>query len=87
MLRRTLDFSFPNQRAEVFITDASGGEMKEADWKSAGVWYLAGGNACVFSRSKDERRATLHIVQASHRRFRYDAFCFVMPDFTPGDSE
>jgi len=73
MLRRKLDYAFPNQRAEVFIADGSA-EAKESDWKAAGVWYLAGSNTCVFSRPKEELGATLHIVQTSNRRFREDEF-------------
>jgi len=70
LLRRKLDYSLPNQRAEVFV--ASGN--KEADWKSAGVWYLAGANTCVYSNPKEELGLTQHIVQTSNRRFRDDEF-------------
>jgi hypothetical protein len=69
MLRRKLDYAFPNQRAEVFVSDP----WKE-DWKSAGIWYLAGSNTCVFSGPGDELGATQHIVQTSNRRFRDDEF-------------
>jgi D-arabinan exo alpha-(1,3)/(1,5)-arabinofuranosidase (non-reducing end) len=67
MLRRKLDYSFPNQRAEVFV--AAGKE-----WKPAGVWYLAGSNTCVFSSPRGELGAALHVVQTSNRRFRDDEF-------------
>ena len=65
MLRRKLDYSFPNQRAEV-----------EVDGVRAGTWYLAGSNTCVFSSpgAKDELGATRHVVQTSNRRFRDDEF-------------
>jgi hypothetical protein len=63
MLRRKLDYSFPNQRAEVFV-----------DGEAAGVWYLAGSNTCVFSNPKGELGETLHIAQTSNRRFRDDEF-------------
>src|SRR5262249_60114885 len=46
LLRRKLDYAFPNQRARVFVADASRGE-KELKWESAGIWYLAGSNTCV----------------------------------------
>jgi hypothetical protein len=69
MLRRTLDYSFPNQRAEVFIADAS-----SDDWKPAGIWYLAGSNTCIYSNPKGELGATQHNVQTSNRRFRDDEF-------------
>jgi hypothetical protein len=64
-----LDYSFPNQRAEVYVA----GESK-ADWKLAGIWYLAGSNTCVYSNPKEELGATQHIVETSNRRFRDDEF-------------
>ena len=72
-LRRKLDYSFPNQRAEIFVANGEK-EPGQSDWKSAGVWYLAGGNTCVYSNPKDELGATQHIVQTSNRRFREDEF-------------
>jgi hypothetical protein len=71
MLRRKLDYSFPNQRAEVSVADAKSGPQ---DWKPAGVWYLAGSNTCVFSSPGGELGATQHVVQISNRRFRDDEF-------------
>jgi len=69
LLRRKLDYSFPNQRAEVFIQQGK-------DWTPAGVWYLAGSNTCVFSNpgNGQELGATQHVVQTSNRRFRDDEF-------------
>ncbi len=69
LLRRKLDYSFPNQRAEVYVA----GEPRSG-WKLAGVWYLAGSNTCVYSNPKDELGATQHIVETSNRRFRDDEF-------------
>ena len=65
MLRRKLDYSYPNQRAEVWV-----------DGKPAGTWYLAGSNTCVYSNpgAPKELGATQHIVQTSNRRFRDDEF-------------
>jgi hypothetical protein len=125
MLRRTLDYSFPNQRAQVFVADVN---STPSEWKPAGVWYLAGANTCIYSNPKDELGPTQHVVRTSNRRFRddefllplaltkgrsairvrvaftpvhiplfpgraeaelawseirYDAYSFVMPDFTP----
>jgi hypothetical protein len=71
MLRRKLDYSFPNQRAEVFVAGAKSGQP---EWKPAGVWYLAGSNTCVFSSPGEELGATQHVVQTSNRRFRDDEF-------------
>jgi hypothetical protein len=71
LLRRKLDYAFPNQRAEVFVSDAA---RAKPDWKSAGVWYLAGANTCIYSNPKEELGATQHNVQTSNRRFRDDEF-------------
>jgi hypothetical protein len=84
LIRRKLDYAFPNQRAEVEIADASANAAaKPFDWKPAGVWYLAGSNTCVYSNPKDELGATQHIVQTSNRRFRDDEF-LVPRDLTQG---
>jgi hypothetical protein len=63
MLRRKLDYAYPNQRAKVFV----GGQP-------AGVWYLAGSNTCVFSNPKGELDPAVHQAQTSNRRFRDDEF-------------
>ncbi|MEO8026664.1 MAG: DUF2961 domain-containing protein [Bryobacteraceae bacterium] len=84
MLRRKLDYSYPNQRAEVFVSDA---KSKKPDWKSAGVWYLAGSNTCVYSfpPNRNELGATEHVAQTSNRRFREDEF-LIPRDLTRGRS-
>ena len=69
LLRRKLDYSFPNQRAEVYVADPS-----RSTWKLAGIWYLAGSNTCVYSNPKEELGATQHIAETSNRRFRDDEF-------------
>ncbi len=76
MLRRTLDYSFPNQRAEVFVTEVTRNSHPEspARWKLAGVWYLAGSNTCVYSNPNLEWGATEHRIETSNRRFRDDEF-------------
>ena len=75
LLRRKLDYAYPNQRAEVSVADASDGRrIAEADWKPAGVWYLAGSNTCIYSNPPEELGATQHNVQTSNRRFRDDEF-------------
>jgi hypothetical protein len=125
LLRRKLDYAFPNQRAEVDVADDTPGAPA---WHRAGTWYLAGSNACIYSNPDGELGAAQHVVQVSNRRFRddefliprpltqgrsrirvrvrftpvriplypgrplhelawseirYDAYCFVMPDFDP----
>ncbi len=75
LLRRTLDYSFPNQRAEVSVADASDGPPRgDVHWVHVGTWYLAGSNTCVYSNPPGELGATQHIVQTSNRRFRDDEF-------------
>jgi hypothetical protein len=71
MLRRKLDYAFPNQRAEVYVADA---HERKPQWKPAGIWYLAGSNTCVYSNPQAELGETQHIVQTSNRRFRDDEF-------------
>jgi hypothetical protein len=78
LLRRKLDYSFPNQRAEVYVANQS-----KSDWKPAGTWYLAGSNTCVYSNPKEELGATQHIVETSNRRFRDDEF-LISRDLTQG---
>jgi hypothetical protein len=68
LLRRKLDYAFPNQRAQVFIADGP-------KWRSAGIWYLAGANTDVFADAGGrELGSPGHTVQTSNRRFRDDEF-------------
>jgi hypothetical protein len=80
MLRRKLDYAFPNQRAEVYVADT---HTREPRWKPAGIWYLAGSNTCVYSNPQAELGETQHIVQTSNRRFRDDEF-LIPRDLTEG---
>lgn len=75
LLRRTLDYSFPNQKAEVYIADAST-EQASADleWQYAGIWYLAGSNTCVYSDPRGELEKPQYKTKTSNRRFRDDEF-------------
>ena len=75
LLRRKLDYAFPDQRADVFVADASAAvPVAGTDWKPAGVWYLAGSNSCLYSNPKDELGAAELHVEKSNRRFRDDEF-------------
>ena len=69
LLRRKLDYAYPNQRAEVYIADHRNG-----NWKYAGIWYLAGSNSCLYSHPGTELGAAEHTVETSNRRFRDDEF-------------
>jgi len=83
LLRRKLDYAFPNQRAEVYVADDSRGGNDKPQWNRAGIWYLAGSNTCVYSNPKDELGAAEHVVQTSNRRFRDDEF-LIPRDLTEG---
>jgi hypothetical protein len=75
LLRRTLDYSYPNQTAEVFIADVSLKKIPgESDWKKVGIWYLAGSNTWVRSRPKGELDPRAVEVKTSNKRFRDDEF-------------
>ena len=69
LLRRTLDYSFPNQRAEVYVAGNS-----KSTGKLAGIWYLAGSNVCVYSNPKEELGPAQHLVKTSELRLRDDEF-------------
>src|SRR5262249_37791891 len=73
LLRRKLDYQFPNQRAEVFVAKAKNGQAA-GKFKAAGIWYLAGSSTCAYSNPKDELGPAQHILQTSNRRFRDDEF-------------
>lgn len=86
MLRRKLDYAYPNQRAEVFVADASDdGASVASEWKPAGIWYLAGSTACIYSNPPEELGETQHNVVVSNRRFRDDEF-LIGRDLTTGRS-
>jgi len=77
LLRRTLDYAFPNQRAEVYVADIRRGRsVGEFRWEAAGTWYLAGSNTCYHSypRKAGELGKSDPVVQTSNRRFRDDEF-------------
>ncbi len=71
LLRRKLDYKYPNQRAEVYIAD---GDAQSPKWELAGVWYLAGSNTCIYSDPPGEFDLAMHNVQTSNRQFRDDEF-------------
>lgn len=84
LLRRTLDYSHPNQKAAVYIADGNG-DTAHLQWTYAGTWYLAGANTGVFSNVPKELDNRVHIVQTSNRRFRDDEW-LVPPALTKGRS-
>ncbi|HJN07446.1 MAG TPA: DUF2961 domain-containing protein [Pirellulaceae bacterium] len=84
LLRRTLDYKYPNQRAEVYVADT---KDDEPEWQSAGVWYLAGSNTFYHSypRKGGELGKSAPVVMSSNRRFRDDEF-LIPRDLTQGRS-
>jgi hypothetical protein len=70
LLRRKLDYGFPDQRADVFVADDAPG----AAFRRAGTWYLAGSNQCVFSFPPGELDPAFALAQTSNRRWREDEF-------------
>lgn len=73
VLRRTLDYAYPNQKAEVAVADV-GEDGAPGAFQVAGTWYLAGSNTCVYSNPREELGATQHNAQTSNRRLRDDEF-------------
>lgn len=71
LLRRKLDYGYPDQRAEVYVADA---ESDPPAFVHAGTWYVAGSNHCVFSDPPGELDPIEPVVQTSDRRWRDDEF-------------
>jgi len=78
MIRRKLDYTFPDQRAEVYIADDP-----NSQGQLAGIWYLAGSNRCVYSHPRSELGEPGHEIETSNRRFRDDEL-LVPRDLTRG---
>lgn len=70
MLRRKMDYSFPNQCATVSISDV----RPNAKWHEVGMWYTAGSNTVIYSNPRGELGAAEHNVQTSNRQWREDEF-------------
>lgn len=81
LLRRKLDYSYADQRAEVYVADGP-----KSKWQPAGVWYLAGSNSVIYSNPKQELGATEHNVEISNRKFRDDEF-LISRNLTSGKKE
>jgi len=73
MLRRKLDYRYPNQRAEISVAEARKGK-RNVSFKPAGTWYLAGSSTCVYSNPKGELDPAQHNIETSNRAFRDDEF-------------
>jgi hypothetical protein len=82
LIRRKLDYGFPDQKAEVYVASTEDG----AEYELAGTWYLAGSNRCVYSNPGGELDAAQHNAQTSNRRWREDEF-IIPRNLTRGQSE
>lgn len=82
LLRRTLDYSIPNQTAKVYISDdrlyedavSNQDPGSTPKWDYAGIWYLAGSNTAIYSDPSGELEKRLLRTKTSNRRFRDDEF-------------
>jgi hypothetical protein len=81
LLRRKLDYSYPDQRADVFVADDRDG----APFEAAGTWYLAGGSSIVYSNPPGETDPPAPQIETSDRRLRDDEF-LVPAELTEGRS-
>jgi hypothetical protein len=80
LLRRKLDYAYPDQRADVFVSSEDG------SWQPAGTWYLAGSNRAVYSFPPGELDLPAAVIQTSARRFREDEF-LIARELTTGRSQ
>lgn len=85
LLRRALDYRYPNQRARVNVADVDVGK-EDPVWHYVGVWYTAGSDTVVFSNPWGEMGETQQRVITSNRRLRDDEFMIPI-ELTEGRSE
>jgi hypothetical protein len=69
LLRRKLDYGFPDQRAEVFVAD---GASETPTFVDAGPWYLAGSSTSVYSNPAGELDPFQPVIETSNRQWRDD---------------
>lgn len=75
LLRRILDYSFPNQTAEVYVATTGLHSGNDTTWKKAGIWYLAGSTTHLYSYPRTSELAKrVYDIQESTRRLRDDEF-------------
>jgi hypothetical protein len=70
LLRRKLDYAYPDQRAVVSVADDRDG----AAYVVAGTWYLAGGSTVVYANASTETGTDPGTVETSPHRWRDDEF-------------
>jgi hypothetical protein len=67
LLRRKLDYQFPDQTAEVWIGDGPQSQLTDV-----GTWHTAGSTTSVYSNPPGELDAPTPIIQTVDRRWRED---------------
>ena len=70
LLRRKLDYGYPDQRAVVSVAD----DVDGAPFVGAGTWYLAGSSTVVFADSGSETSNGTPTVETGTHRWRDDEF-------------
>ena len=68
LLRRKLDYAYPDQRAKVSVAD----DVDGAPFVDAGTWYLAGASTYLFADSSSETKNGTASVESSDHRWRDD---------------
>jgi len=68
LLRRKLDYAYPDQRAIVSVAD----DVDGAPFVEAGTWYLAGASTYLYADSPSETSNGLPSVETSTHRWRDD---------------
>lgn len=71
MLRRTLDYDLPNQKAAISIADA---DAMPPRWEPAGTWYLAGSTTYYHSSPTHETDPPNPAIHKTDARLRDDEF-------------
>jgi hypothetical protein len=72
LLRRKLDYGYPDQRAEVYVAPDDGPDA--GAFVPAGTWYTAGSSTCVFSDPPGELDPLAPTAETSNRAWRDDEF-------------
>jgi hypothetical protein len=79
LLRRKLDYGWPDQRAAVSVAD----DVPGAPFLDAGAWYLAGGSAYLHDDPPTETGVAPPEIRVSGHRWREDEF-LLPPALTAG---
>jgi hypothetical protein len=70
LLRRKLDYAYPDQRAVVSVAD----DVDGAPFVDAGTWYLAGASTYVYADSPSETTNGTPSIETSDHQWRDDEF-------------